>query len=353
MKATPQWFNDLFANYVGQEPAKKILRHFLWKRLETRLMPHLIILAAKGQGKSTIAYEIAMGMVLLDENCVIQYKEDGVTPRKKKFVEINAASIKNLNAFMLMMVKYVQDQDVTVFIDEASELPHDVSHAMLTMLNPNKEQKSRFVQEDYVLELDFKRQTFILATAEVQKVNHMLIDRLERIELVEYSLPELSRIVQLCAPDVTFKDNITDEMATVLRGNARAGQKLANHVLSYLGTKTTFGKKDWENMKDIFGILPLGVSPLELSLLRYLYQNPQGVSLTRLHARTGMSKDLVQKDIEIYLQKLGMMEITTSGREITSFGIDYLRALDGNQKATLVGKPVIGVSAKVDFPTTK
>jgi biotin operon repressor len=57
--------------------------------------------------------------------------------------------------------------------------------------------------------------------------------------------------------------------------------------------------------------------------------SPEGSSLTNLAAKTGLSRDAVQKDYEIFLQKLGFMEITSGkGRTITSKGLTYLKQLD-------------------------
>ena len=35
------------------------------------------------------------------------------------------------------MLPYVYDKDTTIIFDEASELPRDVTMALLTILNPN------------------------------------------------------------------------------------------------------------------------------------------------------------------------------------------------------------------------
>jgi Holliday junction resolvasome RuvABC ATP-dependent DNA helicase subunit len=48
-----------------------------------------------------------------------------------------------------------------------------------------------------------------------------------------------------------------------------------------------------------------------------------------LSAKTGLSREAVQKDYEIFLQKQGLMSITTGkGRTITSKGLEYLKELE-------------------------
>ena len=41
-----------------------------------------------------------------------------------------------------------------------------------------------------------------------------------------------------------------------------------------------------------------------------------------------MTPAAVQKDLELYLQKRALMEITTTGRALTAAGYEYLKQLD-------------------------
>src|SRR5581483_11082758 len=189
------------------------------------------------------------------------------------------------------------------------ELPHDVTMALLTILNPNPENRTTFAIDEYVCDFDFKRQTFIFATTEPQKVFHALLDRLERIELEEYTPSQLAQIVQRGSKDIVYEGNVLEHIATVLRGNARAAQKMAGNILMYLKNKTQFNDNDWRKLRETLGIHPLGVTAVELQIMHYLSHSPDGTSLTALSAKTGMSRESLQKDCEIYLQKLGLMEI--------------------------------------------
>ena len=75
-------------------------------------------------------------------------------------------------------------------------------------------------------------------------------------------------------------------------------------------------------------ILPLGLNPIEVQVLRHLSEK-KDCSLTHLAAKTGLSKACLQRDFEMYLQKMNLMEITTAGRGITSKGQKYLEQLAG------------------------
>ena len=198
--------------------------------------------------------------------------------------------------------------------------------ALLTILNPNERNTTEFSYEDYDMQFDFSRQNFMFATTEAQSVFHALMDRCERIDLEEYSYDDLAKIVAIKLRKVKFGKGVLEEIAPVLRGNARAAQKMAIHIRNYLkaANKKSFVKADWDKLCDHLAILPLGINPIELQLLRHLSERKE-CSLTYLAAKTGLTKPCLQRDYEVYLQKQNLMEISTAGRAITPKGKDYLR----------------------------
>lgn len=326
----------MFEGVVGQEKAKKKLNFFRDSYMATRIVPNMMFVAPKGNGKTTLAREFAKGLVLFDDKGKPVFNEKTEKPERKTFIEANCSTLRNVKQFINgFVVPYIQDKDVTVLFDEASEIPKDIEMALLTILNPNPENRTTFSQDEYVCEFDFRRQTFLFATSEVHSVFHALTDRLERIDLEDYTPDEMGQIVQKGAKGVTFKEDVLADIATVLRGNARAAQKMASHIISYLKGDTTFYKDDWEEVCAIFGISPLGLNSVEVDVLRYLAAAPQGTSLTALSAKTGMSREALQKDTELYLQRLSLMEIGTTGRQITPKGLDYLKALDNKPRVAV------------------
>lgn len=327
--------NDtLFKEIVGQEKPKKELGFYLDSYRRTRFIPHMMIVAPKGQGKTTLARELAKGLVQFDEEGEVvmapsKLDPTVIKPRRKPFVEVNCSTLKSVKQFInALVIPYVQDKDVTLLFDEASEIPRDVTMALLTILNPNPENRTTFALDEYVCDFDFRRQTFIFATSEIQKVFHALADRLERITLEEYSNEHLAAIVQKGLPGVECTDNVLLDVASVLRGNARAAQKMSGKIAAYLKGLLTFTPTDWLKLRDVLSIYPLGLNALEIQILRHLSQNSDGISLTCLSAKTGMSRDSLQKDVELFLLKHNLLSVETSGRMITGKGRDYLKALD-------------------------
>ena len=323
-----------FSEIVGQEKPKKELGFYLNSYMQTRMIPNLMIVAPKGQGKTTMAKATAKHLVQFDEEGNVMQVPCKTDPtvmkdKRKPFVEINCSSLKNVKQFINgLIIPYVQDKDVTILFDEASELPRDITMALLTILNPNPTNRTSFSMDEYTCDFDFKRQTFIFATSEIQKVFHALSDRLERITLEEYTPSHLADIIHKGIPDVECKDDVLIDVATVLRGNARAAQKMAGKIASYLQGALSFGLSDWAKLREVLSIYPLGLNAIEIQILRHLAQNATGVSLTALSAKTGMSRESLQKDTELYLMKHNLIHIETTGRVITDKGRDYLKDIN-------------------------
>jgi hypothetical protein len=249
--------------------------------------------------------------------------------KSKTFLEINCSTLKSVKQFFnQIVIPHINGKECTVLFDEASELPKDLTMALLTILNPNAENRTTFSYEDYTVDFDFRMQSFMFATTEAQHIFHALMDRCERVDLEEYTYGELAEIVSRNLKGAKWEKGVLEEMSTTLRGNARAAQKTANHIKTYLTKekRKNFTKKDWEVLKDSLGILPLGLSPIELQVLRIL-SNKKESSLTRLSAKTGLTKSCLQRDFELYLQKHDLMEISTAGRSLTKKGHDYLKEI--------------------------
>ena len=307
----------LFPDIVGQDKAKKKLMFFHRGYKASGIIPHLMFIAPKGCGKTTLAKAIGKNL-------------EGEKGKPKRFLEINCSTIKNVKQFFnQVIVPHVANKECTVLFDEASELPKDVTMMLLTCLNPNENNRNEFAYEDYVVDFDFRIHSFLFATTEAHKIFHALMDRCERIDLEEYSYNQLGTIISRQMKGIKFEKGVLEDVATILRGNARAAQKMANNMKSYLKVKGSdkFMNKDWEIMRDELGILPLGVNRIELIVLRALKEKKE-CSLTHLAAKTGLTPQCLRQDFEMYLQKMNLMEITTSGRALTKTGHEYLERED-------------------------
>lgn len=305
-----------FNEIVGQERAKSRLSFYLDGYEAGGCVPSLFFVAPRGTGKTTIA--TATGLELK--------RRSGDS---KRFWTVNCASLKNLKQFFQgFFMQHINDKDVTVLFDEASELPNDITMALLTMLNPTETNINSYSYDDYTVDVNLRRQTFFFATTEGQAVFPALMSRCRRIDLENYTYSDLAKILQKHAPDVVFEDGIVDNIAPVLRGEPRQASLLAKDIKNYLAPfkRHNFTAEDWEDFCKKLDILPFGLTRLECQVLRVL-ERAKDVSLTRLGATLGMSPEAVRRDLELHLLRRGLMEIKQSGRNITALGQGYLKAL--------------------------
>jgi len=309
-----------FSDIIGQESIKPMLQYYIESNHAGNPLPSFMLVAPKGCGKTTIAKEMAKAFVTKEK-----------VPRERRI--LNCASLKKggLSAFFKnVLVPHVNDKDVTLVMDEASELPRDVTMGLLTMLNPNKEKRNTFSYDDYEIEIDFSRQTFIFATTDPDQVHTALMDRTKRIDLEDYKISDIGRMVLLNA---VVEKSILDDVASVCRGNARSAYQFSEDIGNFLKTRNarSLNANLWNDFKKIQNVLPLGLSRIELVVLRLLNQL-KDATLTRLTAATGLSATALRRDIELYLMKMGLMEVgVNSRRAITAKGQAYLKDLDKQQ----------------------
>ena len=321
MKTT--MIKDYFPHLIGQDAAKRKISFFIEAYEASGQIPHIMFVAPKGTGKTVFAKALGRNLVA----------QDG---RPKPLLEINCATISNLKQFFNdLIVPHLVDRDVTVLFDECSEMPKDVTMALLTILNPNKDNYTEFTYDDYTFRCDFKRLSFIFATTEAQDVFHALMDRMERIDLEDYSHDDLGQIMAGINEKQKWQGKVLAQIAPTLRGNARKAQQMADKVRLCLakkksGDKTNFTYDDWKKLTKTLDISPLGLSRAEIRLLETLGEQKY-TRLINLSAKLGLSKSCIQRDYELYLQKHSLMEVDPNGRCLTARGQKYLARLEDSR----------------------
>jgi Holliday junction resolvasome RuvABC ATP-dependent DNA helicase subunit len=298
-----------YSQIVGQDKVKKKLNFLLDGFSKTKIIPHLLFVAPRGCGKTLIAQETANIM------------------KRTKTIVVNCSTIKNVKQFFnQIMFPYVYSKDTTIIFDEASELPRDVTMALLTILNPNSNNRNDFTLDEGTYTFRFDQNSFLFCTTEAQKIFHALLDRLYRIDLEDYSYNDLGKIINnnLKVKDQIVQDEIINEIASVCRGNARQAQSMANQISSYLASKNSkeLDKTGWVEIKDSLSIYPLGLTELELNVIRLLKEYGE-LRLTNLSAKTSLTKEMLQRNVELYLMKNNLIEVRPTGRALTKRGHDY------------------------------
>tara|TARA_R110000824_G_scaffold54248_1_gene149698 strand:- start:271 stop:1203 length:933 start_codon:yes stop_codon:yes gene_type:complete len=308
-------YNDYFPELIGQDNVKKKLAFYLEAFEKTGKCPFLNLIGAKGLGKTEFAKAFAKNLS----------NDDG---DRRAFLELNCSTIKNNEAFFeQIFLPLIADNEITILFDECHALPQDLTMAFLTIFNTEKSGIKNFTWNEMTFTFNFKKQTFIFATTESDKIFPPLKDRLTTIDFEPYTEEELAEIVKLCTPEVFYMDGCIEEVAKTIRNNARSAVKRAKEISLYCGAKENciFALDNFEELSDKVGILPLGISFTEKQILQAL-NHCGSATLTGLAAKIGLSKTALQRDHELYLLNKNLMEIDGK-RKITTEGLKLCELL--------------------------
>ena len=311
--------NDHFSHLIGQEKLKAQLRFYLKSFQETQVLPTILLIGGRGSGKTEFAISLARNL-----------RMQSLGGKPKPLLTINSSTIKNVKQFIEdIVLKYVNDQTLTLFFDECHALPESIQTALLTILNPNKKNSNIFRYEDAEILFDFRKVSFVFATTDPQKLVGPLKDRCRILHMSEYEHNDLGKIVrENLDDDHEIDDNAILQVASVCRGNARNAVLMAkDNIVQYMKANhlSTLDTEHWKTLCSILGIMPMGLENSELQVLKALNEFNDGCSLNNLSAKTGFTRQAIMLEFESYLVKKGLMQIKSGGREITLKGKEYLR----------------------------
>jgi Holliday junction resolvasome RuvABC ATP-dependent DNA helicase subunit len=304
-----------FADLIGQTDVKKKLNFYLDSQNKTQKFPFLLLTGAKGMGKTEFAKETARSI-------------KSANGESRPFLEINCGTIKNAQVFFeQVFAPVIQNNEVTVLLDECHALPKDLMTVLLSAFNTEKLDTKQVQWRDGLYEFNFKKQTFMLATTEADKLFAPLKDRLTPVDFQSYSNTEVGKIVAKSLESIVFKGEALERIAQTVRGNARSSVQRAKQIDMYCETKqiVEFGCKEWDDLCCKIGINANGLSNTEIQILRAL-KDRGDCSLNMLSAVTGMSRSSLQRDAEIFLLQRGYMAIR-GNRQITVAGSKVLENL--------------------------
>jgi Holliday junction resolvasome RuvABC ATP-dependent DNA helicase subunit len=309
---------NYFDEMIGQSKTKSVLGFYIDAFEKTEILPHMFIVGQRGQGKTMLATQVAKNL------------RSKTLGRVKPMLTINCSTLKNVRQFIEdIVLQYVRDQHITLFFDEVHEMPAPIQTCLLTVLNPNKHNLNTLRFEDYNIEFDFTKVSFIFATTDPQRVITPLKDRCRMVHMEEYQYDELGEIVKGNSEDLEFDDETLRDIASVCRGNARNATLMAKDNILQFARRHNVSFVDmniWGRIKSVLGILPLGLENTELQILKVL-KDRTVCSLTNISAVTGLSSQALRAEFELYPLKHNLMEIAQGGRRLTGHGRDYLTAI--------------------------
>jgi Holliday junction resolvasome RuvABC ATP-dependent DNA helicase subunit len=288
----------MFDNLIGQPEIKRQLQFYSDAYQKTSVVPFLLLNGAKGLGKTEFLKAFSKSLTNVDG-------------KPRPMLELNSSTIKNNQMFFeQIFLPIVQNNEITLFFDECHALPKDLVMAFLSITNTERTPFKEFNWREYTFQFDFTKISMIFATTELDKLFPPLKDRLTILDFKPYKSDEIAKIISGRLRDVDFEDGLVDEIAETTRGNARSAVKRAKEIETYCETHNSneFSKTQWNDLRQILGIKPLGLSNTEIQVLQILKDRGPS-TLQTIAAVTGMSRTAIQRDAELYLLQRGLMKI--------------------------------------------
>jgi len=306
-----------FANLTGQEKIKSLLSFHLETHEAGKPLPHLLFTGAMGNGKTRFIREFAK-----------EITQSGTTG---KYIEINSANVKSVQWFIdnVYMPHIVDRDNVVIQFDEAHELHRSVQTWFLTLLNTEKSHIRRVNHDGTDYEFDFCKLSMNFATTDSNKLFKPLKSRMETIAIAPYSKSELMEIIQLNLPEISFEDNILEEVVDSIKPSPRAAEQMARKVENWCAIKKrkSFDSADFANLSNVADIKIHGLDNLELGILKLLDERGP-MTLTEISACMAVPATALRQDHEHHLLKKGFLRLNGK-REITIKGKEVLKAIKG------------------------
>ena len=298
--------------YVGQTSNKKHLRVAIDSaKIRKHPLEHLLFYGPPGLGKTTLAQIIAreMGGALKSSS--------GPAIEKQSDIVSVLTSLK--------------EHDI-LFIDEIHRLKPQIEEILYSAM------------EDFTIDImigsgagatsvkmDIPKFTLIGATTKLSKLTGPLRDRFGNILKLDFYEPEeLSRIVERSFS--IFAQTGSPAVYDFIAQKSRGTPRIANRYVKILRDYATVGHgienpKDVENIFRQLGIDDAGLDGLDRKLLDVLFRNFSGrpVGLGTLASIVGEEEATIEDVVEPYLLKIGYIERTPRGRQITASGERYVR----------------------------
>jgi Holliday junction resolvasome RuvABC ATP-dependent DNA helicase subunit len=307
-----------FDGIIGQEENLSQLSFFIDAYKSTKTFPHTLITGTRGFGKTMLARSIGKNLITQDN-------------KPRKFVEINAAefSTSGVGTFVNdVVIPHINNQLVTLYIDETHLLSPAILNWLLSVFNPTDNGITQANYNNLIFDFNTNQFTCITSTTNPEVLSKPFIERFERIDLKQYSLNDLIKILHKNGPAIQYLDNVERSIVKCLRNSPRMVTKfLKNKIKPYLKLydKEIFDSNDWESLKQKVNVKPFGLQSNEIEILKFLSKRGDS-TLTAISSYLSLDSSTVRRDYEAYL--LAMNLITIDGKRIlTNKGKEVLKQI--------------------------
>lgn len=271
-------------------------------------LQHVLLGGPSGYGKTHLADCVAREMETVFHACY--------------------ASRETARTDLVEVLMKIKKGDV-LFIDEIHALPNDCQELLYPAISKWRVQKidpntGRVMCNEWA---DCPPFTLVGASDQAGKLMRALKQRfVETFILGDYTLPEIRQIVLNYASTEGLVINA--QAATRIAQAARFNPRLARDRLKalYTGIETTSAEITRPMVNRHLKLRKIdadNLNPSDRQYLRALSAGPR--SLNNLSIQFGSDKDAVSQDIEPYLIRKGLVEISRQGRRLTASGLAFVK----------------------------
>ncbi len=234
---------------------------------------------------------------------------------KRDICIVNSANIRS-KSDIISLLKGLNKFDI-LFLDEIHRLNKSFEEILYSAIDDSL--LTVFIGEgDFSQKIDLKIENFTLigATTEVENISKPLKSRFTmQEELTKYSDASIIKILEsnLLKCDIIIEDDLLADLAFYSRGNPRNAINIVKKVrdLSQASRRITL-----ENILLLLNVNKDGLTVQEQRYIDIIKNQYKGgpVSLRVLAIGVGVSTNTLEKTVEPYLIKSGIIDITTKGR---------------------------------------
>jgi Holliday junction resolvasome RuvABC ATP-dependent DNA helicase subunit len=318
-------FDQIFSKVIGQTKAKNRVKELILGAVNNGgYFPSILLAAPAGTGKTKFLACIAEAVRAVMGRKGFMFESGNELGSKTGFIED-------------VLIPHVHDNSSVVYVDEFHEAPKPVAAIIRQLLDVTIARNVRKItHQGEDVNFDPAKNSFVVATNKIDKLDIALMSRLEQISLELYSDEELFEILskgirELPVP-LQVNENTIQIIAQCNRGTARDVVRwvLAIEARASIKGKRQINREDAREIIKMRDTFPLGLTTPELNTLLFLEKAGQeGLQLQQLAARN-QCESKEQKVHERYLFQRGLIS-TDSVRKISNDGKKYLAELREEQ----------------------